>query len=95
MVLRITASRMLTGHLVIARGKYGSNFWSKSWLGELYPDDAYKGYVTDGNLATGGLTTGFHQVSRSLVVGSSSTVAPGTSFAHATGSRLGLAGSVR
>jgi len=55
----------------------GTNWWSMTWLGELYPDNAYVTFKTTGNLPTGTANGKFARVLRETVTANLPT---GTTF---------------
>jgi len=77
-------------HVVVGDGP--EQFWAMEWLGELFPDSAYRGYLASGNLPTGVGPGAFHREPRSDAV--LSRLPAGTDFNFSVGGALGLAGSV-
>lgn len=59
-----TSPSTLAGEQVIM-GSGASTFWSKAWLGELWPDSEYASILNSGNLPIGSSPGNFHRKLRS------------------------------
>ncbi len=59
----------------------GNTWWGINWLGELYPDDQYALWASDGNIAAGSGPDTFVRVRRSSIT---SNLPTGTTFQNTT-----------
>ena len=87
----LPSSTLVSGRQVVI-GTGIEPFWAMPWLGELFPENHYVGYLATGNLPTGSLPGTFHCEPRSEAV--LWQLPAGTDFGFPSGSSLGLAGSV-
>jgi type II secretory pathway pseudopilin PulG len=71
----------LTGGVKYVREAVTNYWWSKSWLGELYPDSAVAQWNANGNLPTGNVAGRFVQIRRQDIrTSGTAPIAPAASF---------------